>query len=248
MGAKILLYDLEVSRSIVEGYGTRWEYKPVKFIRHQLLMSYSYKWLGEKKIHFRHMHGYADQTAFVQSLADIIDQADITIAHNLKRFDDPMGNTLFITNDVSPPSPNHQIDTLQVARRVFKFPSNSLNDLAEYLDLGSKEKITYADIEDEFLRGPSLSIIRKMQKYNDKDVKLLEAIYLKLRPYMKNHPNIAVMGDAEGCPRCGSHDRQYRGYRYTNTMVYRQMHCNNCKAWYRERTADKDIQNRPEFA
>lgn len=244
---KILLYDLEVSRQVVEGYGNRWEFKVVKVLRHQLLMSYSYKWLGEKKIHFRHMHGYKDQKAFVESLAKLMDECDIAIAHNLNRFDDKMSNRFFIEHGIKPPAPYKRIDTLQVARSVAKFPGNSLNDLAEFLGLGMKEKITYADIETDFLENPTFPIINKMKKYNNKDVELLEGIYIKLRPYMKNHPNISVIDDAEGCPKCGSTDRHYRGYAYTNVTIYRRIRCNGCGGWYRERTQDKDIQNKPEF-
>lgn len=244
---KILLYDLEVSRSIVEGYGNKWEFKVVKTIRPQILMCYAYKWLGDKNIRFVTIHDYHTYKEFVQSLADRLDEADIAVAHNLNKFDDKMSFRFFIKDDIAPPSPYHKIDTLQVARGHFKFESNSLNDLAEYLDIGSKEKITYADLEDDFLNNPTWKIIKKMEKYNKKDIVLLEGIYLKMRPYMKNHPNIAVIDDAGGCPKCGSHERQYRGYSYTKTGVYRNIFCKGCKGWYKERQLDKDIQNRPDY-
>lgn len=250
MPAKVLLYDLEVSRSIVEGYGNRWEFKVVKVVRHQFLMSYSYKWLGEKKIHFRHMHGYKTKKEFVESLAKLMNECDVAIAHNLNRFDDKMSNRFFIEEGIEPPAPYKRIDTLQVARSVAKFPGNSLNDLSEFLGLGSKEKITYADIEDDFINNPTWSILKKMEKYNKKDVELLEGIYLKLRPYMKNHPNMAIYGDAEGCPTCGSKDRDYlHSPVRTNTMTYRTLRCRNpeCGRTYRERMADKEMQNKPDF-
>ena len=246
---KILLYDIEVSRAIVEGYGNKWEFKVIKVVRPQMLMSFSWKFLGEKKVHFHHMHGYKTYKDFVQSLADTLGQSQTRVAHNGINFDDKMANTFFITEGVELPPPHKSIDTCRVARQKLKFPSNSLNDLGEYLGVGSKEKITYADIEDDFMSDkPSWKSIKHMEKYNNQDVVLLEKIYLKLRPLMSNHPNVAVQGDPDGCPKCGSHDRQYRGYRYTNAMVYRSIRCNNCGGWYRERLADKDIQNRPEYS
>lgn len=146
---KILLYDLEVSRQVVEGYGNKWDFKVVKTLRHQQLMSYAYKWLGEKTIHFKHMHGFKEYKDFVQSLADIQNKADIVVAHNSK-FDNKMSNRFFIEQGIEPPKPYKTIDTLQVARSNFKFPGNSLNDLSEFLGIGEKEKITYADIETDF--------------------------------------------------------------------------------------------------
>lgn len=247
----ILLYDLEVSREIVEGYpGNKYgEYKVVEVLRHQMLMSYAYKWLGDKTVHFRHMHEYKTQEEFVQSLWDLLDKANIAIAHNLKRFDDKMANRFMIQFHMIPPSPHKQIDTLQVARSKFKFPGNSLNALGEFLGLGSKEKITYADIETDFINSPSWGVIKKMEKYNKQDVVLLEKIYLRLRPWMTNHPNMAVYsGDAEGCPMCGSHNRDYlHSPVYTNTMAYRSVRCRDCHHPYRERLADPDIQNKPEY-
>lgn len=245
--AKILFEDLEVSRQIVEGYGNKWEFKVVKILRHQFLMSYSYKWLGEKPIHFRHMHGYKDMKTFVQSLRDLEDEADIIIGHNLNRFDDKMGNRFYIEHGIDPPSPYKMIDTLQIARSVFKFPGNSLNDLAEFLGVGKKEKITYADIETDFIANPTVSIINKMKKYNNKDVELLEGIYLKMRPFIRNHPNLSVIGDSRACPKCGGKHLNYRGYAYTNTMKYHRVQCQDCRGWFRERVADKEEQNKPDY-
>lgn len=245
---KILLYDIEVSRAVVEGYGNKWEFKVIKVKRPQMLMSYSYKWLGEKQVHFRHMHGYPTYKDFVQSLADVLGSSQVRVAHNGINFDDKMANTFFITEGVEIPPPYKSIDTCRVARQKLKFPSNSLNDLGEYLGVGKKEKVTYADIEDDFMSdNPSRKSIKQMEKYNNQDVVLLENVYLKLRPLMTNHPNMAVQGDAEGCPTCGSHNRQYRGYQFTKTGVYRSVYCKDCGGWYKERTLDKDIQNKPEY-
>lgn len=245
---KILLYDIEVSRAVVEGYGNKWEFKVVKVKRHQMLMSFSWKWLGEKQVHFHHMHGYATYKEFVESLSKTLAQSDIIVAHNGINFDDKMSNTFFITEGVEIPPPYKSIDTCRVARQKLKFPSNSLNDLGEYLEVGTKEKITYSDIEDDFMsHKPSWKSIKHMEKYNNQDVVLLEKIYYKLRPLMQNHPNVAVRGDADGCPKCGSHDRIYWGYTYNNTTTYRRIKCKGCGGWYRERVLNKDLQNRPEF-
>lgn len=37
---KTLLYDLEVSREVVEGYRNKYDFNVVKVIRHQFMMSY----------------------------------------------------------------------------------------------------------------------------------------------------------------------------------------------------------------
>ena len=227
---------------MVEGYGNRWEFKLVKTIKEQQLMSFAYKWLGDKKVSYLSRHDFKTYEAFVFSLWELIDEADIVIAHNAKRFDNKMAMRFFIEAGLTPPSPYRTIDTLLVARSEFKFPGNSLNDLSAFLGIGEKEKITYADIETDFMSdNPSHKTLKLMEKYNKKDVDLLEKLYLKLRPYIRNHPNLAVISQKPNtCVQCGGDHLQSRGYAVSNSAVYKRFHCQDCGKWQRTRLADKE--------
>lgn len=250
---KLLFYDLEVCRDIVEGYGNKWEFKPVKWLRHQELMCYSYKWMGDKKPTFVHRYQFNSMKEFVQSLCDLLHEADIAVAHNGKKFDDKMSNRFFVKNDVDPPSPFFSIDTLQVARSKFKFPGNSLNDLAVYLGLGEKAHITYADLEDDFMGGnPTRKTLRLLKTYNDMDVELLEKLYYKLRPYIANHPNMArLMNVHDACPQCGNTDEDQIGrekWRPTKMGLYMQYKCKKCKKYFQSaRPIDPTFDVKPRF-
>lgn len=252
----ILCYDTEVSQAVVSGYGNKWDFKVVKFIRPQQLMCYAYKWVGEKKTHYVSRHDFKTYKAFVQSLADLLNSAPIVVAHNAVDFDNKMSNTFFVTEGIDAPRPFKTIDTLKVARSVFKFPSNSLKDLAEFLGIGHKESITYASLEDDFMTDrPSLRTKRLMKRYTVKDVDLLEKIYLIERPFMKTHPNMAAYtGNKFACPRCGSPDfLQKRGKRIRGMTEVQEFACLNvlkdgtrCGAWPTQRLADKGTE-RPEL-
>lgn len=250
---RILLYDTEVSRDVVEGYGKKWEFKVVKTLRHQELMCFAYSWLGDTvkrkvdgvwvevpKVHYisRHDVSYTD---LVQKLRDLLDEAHVVIAHNANGFDNKMANRFFIKEGIAPPSPYKSVDTLAVARREFKFQSNSLKDLATYLDLGAKESITYADLEDDFMSdNPSQRTKRLMERYNKMDVILLEKIYLKFRPFIKNHPNWGDLSQLDGvCPKCGSPNLSPRGFLPTRTGLKRRYCCDDCKGWSSEATLKK---------
>jgi DNA-directed RNA polymerase subunit RPC12/RpoP len=70
-----------------------------------------------------------------------------------------------------------------------------------------------------------------MIKYNNQDVRGLEDVYLKLRPYIKNHPNLGViMGDSV-CPNCGSShlEEEYNKFYYTSANKFQIYRCMNCK-------------------
>jgi len=237
---RIILWDTEVSAAIVKGYGNKWDFRYVKELQPQFLMSYSWKELDEKKIHFVHMHQFKNQKEFVQSLSELLNSADITVAHNGINFDDKMANTFFIKNGVDRPSPSKSVDTLRVARRKFKFPSNSLGDLGQYLGLGEKVDVGYMKLEDAFIAGEAKAI-KEMKKYNDQDVRLLEAIYRVFLPYTDNHPNMGVYMREEGvCPHCGGSSLQSRGESYRVTGSVKQYFCKDCKSWSYDRMATPD--------
>jgi len=73
---------------------------------------------------------------------------------------------------------------------------------------------------------------KQMIQYNKRDVELLEKIYLHLRPWVQNHPNISILEDKpNGCPNCGSLNLQKRGRGITQTGVYQKYQCNECGSW-----------------
>ena len=72
-----------------------------------------------------------------------------------------------------------------------------------------------------------------MERYNKRDVTLLEELYEKLRPWIPNHPSFAVMAGEDVCPACGSADIQRRGYAYTAQTAYQQFVCKACGKWSR---------------
>lgn len=237
---KILFFDIEVSRDIVEGYGPKYEFKVVKTIRHQELMCFAYRWKGEKKIHYvsrNHAGGYDEM---LQHLWNILDDADIVIAHNGNRFDVKMANRFFVHAGLGPVKPFKSVDTLQVARSTFKFQSNSLQDLCEYLSIGSKEKINYADLEHDFLNNPTPKIERLMERYNKQDIVLLELLYETFLPYIKNHPNLGDIAGLDGvCPKCMSPNILPYGSSPRRNGRVKAYRCEDCGGRCNENTVKK---------
>lgn len=154
--------------------------------------------------------------------------------HNSKRFDDKMANYFFVKHNMTPPSPYKEVDTLQLARKYFKFNRNNLDYLDKFLGGAGKTETTYADVWKDLLDGDKKA--RKhasvlMKKYNEGDVLALERIYNKLLPWADNHPNMALMaGESHICPRCGNaSDFRVKAYRRTgvqvNAIQYECLHC-----------------------
>lgn len=237
--AKILLFDLEVSPNLGWFYG-QYDTTPIKIEQPPILLAMSWKWLGEKGkpqgctiIDFKQLDSF-DDSGIVRKLWTLLDEARIIIAHNCKRFDEKMANAFFLRYGMNPPSPYQSFDTLQTARKYFKFDNNKLDYLGKLLVGEGKTSVTYGDCWDKMLNG-SLKERKKyshlMDIYCRRDVEVLEKVYYKLLPWATNHPNVALSAGVDFiCPRCGN-DSKFRAksYRRTgaqvNAIQYECLHC-----------------------
>jgi hypothetical protein len=244
---KILLFDLETSPNLSYTWG-RWEQDVIAFKKEWELLSVAYKWLGEKTVHCITRPDFKDKTdkSLVVALKKLLDEADIVIAHNGDEFDIKKANAKFIEHDLGPTTAFQKIDTKKIAKRYFKFNSNSLDDLGNLLGLGRKMKTGGFDLWLDCMAGKP-EAWRKMAQYNKQDVLLLERVYLKLRPWMDNHPNVSFLKDEfpDGCPKCGYGNLRSSGFKYNLTGKYRQYRCSGCGGYCLGRTAEKV--NKPEY-
>ena len=232
---KILLLDIETAPNIGYSWG-KYEQNIPEFLQESYMLSFSAKWLNNKKTL---VYGLPDfpgyeknktcDKSLCQKLWELIDEADIIIAHNGDRFDLRKINSRFTINGFRPPSPYKTIDTLKVAKKYFGFNSNKLNDLGKTLGLGKKVDTGGFQLWLQCMSGDR-NAWRKMKNYNKMDTILLEKIYLRLRPWITNHPNI-VTTSCYKCNSCGSQNIQLRGYNYSKMGRAQRWQCKNCYSW-----------------
>lgn len=235
---RILVFDIETSPNLGYIWG-KYEQNVIEFTKEWHMMSFSYKWLGDKKTHVialpdfkRYKTHPEDDSSLVGALWALFDEADIIIAHNGDKFDIKKANAKFLEHGMTPPSPYKTIDTLKIARKYFALNSNKLDDLGMLLGVGRKVKHAGFELWKGCMGGNSSSW-KKMKEYNKQDVVLLEKVYLKLRPWHSGHPSVSVYGDHTACPKCGSHSLQKNGVRVTQTTIYQQMICRSCGGYVR---------------
>jgi hypothetical protein len=245
---RTLLYDLEIAPLLGYAYEV-WEANIIKVVRQPYIMSFAWKWLGEKHIGVCSLPDFPatyeddphNDHCVALKLHTLLNAADIVVAHNATKFDNKVAAARFMDHGFGPPAPFKTVDTLTAARKYFRFGNNGLDKLCGRLGIGEKTKDRHHDLWPLCLEGDRVAWAQ-MAEYNKRDVELLEGLYLTLRPYMTTHPN--AWGD--GCPRCGGADLQSRGTARTNAGVYRRFQCQDCGAWSRERLADKTAE-RPEL-
>ncbi len=242
---KILYYDIETAPNLAYVWG-QYQQDVIAHEREWYMMCVSYRWEHQKRTHVcamvdfpeAYMKDPENDYHVVKKLWELIDEADIVIAHNGDKFDMRKANARFVKHGLGPASPVKSVDTLKVARRYFMFNSNRLNHVGQHLGLGQKVDTGGFQTWAGCMRG-DMKAWKTMIKYARQDVDLLRDVYLALRPWMKNHPNLNIHTKEHACPTCGSYNLQRRGYKTTQTTSYQQWQCNDCRSYSRSRLAEK---------
>lgn len=241
--SKILILDIETAPNIAYVWGA-WKQNvgQNQWVQKSHIMSFAAKWLGEAKVIYNECRK-ADDRELIRNLFDLLDEADIVVAHNGHKFDLPTIIGRGVVHGYRPPSPYYVVDTLLVARREFRFVSNSLANLCNEMGLTKKDshkKFPGFELWLECLRGND-EAWDEMRHYNVQDVITLEELYLRIRPYMRYHPNISsyVDGQTVSCPKCDSVDSERRGvYRTKSGLQYQRYRCKSCGGWHRARLSE----------
>jgi len=234
---KILLLDIETAPNLAYVWGM-WQQNISmdKIVANGHVLCWAAKWYGEKGMHFRSVRSGAK--GMLKQIHSMLDEADAVVHYNGSSFDIPTLNKEFLTHDMTPPAPYKQIDLLSVVRDRFRFPINKLDYVVQQLGLGQKVRHPGFQMWVDCMAGDEAAWA-KMAKYNQGDVVILERLYDKLKPWVRNHPNVGVYdpSDLEKCPHCGSKHLQRRGVAVTRDNSYQRYQCTDCGAWSRGKKA-----------
>lgn len=233
---RVVLYDIETAPSLGYYFDRYRENNIVSTVESWFMLSFAYKVQGRKKIHYHCLADYPGYSrnkkcdkALVTDLHRLVfSSADILIGHNIDRFDSRKSKARFLAHGLSPTPPVKTIDTLKLARRVFKMDSNRLAAVGEYLGLGGKAVTTGWKLWEDCING-DLAAYRKMGVYNRRDVDLLEQVFDRLAPW---HPNPPAMTYSGACPSCQSHHVTQRGFNVSKTRRTQRLQCQGCGHWY----------------
>ncbi len=237
---KILCLDIETAPSIGAYFQLYREGNIVWNERDWYILSFSVKWLGQKKVHTyalpdfkRYKIDPEDDFELVAKIAEFIEETDAIVAHNGDQFDMKKIRTRMIVHGMKPLSKVKQIDTKKIAKSVFGFDSNKLDDIARQLGLGRKIEHEGISLWKKCLQGDKKAW-KTMKDYNTQDTILQEKVYLELRPWMTNHPNQNIFtGHTHACPVCGENNTQKRGFSISRVGKRQRYQCQevSCGAW-----------------
>lgn len=251
MNSHVLIFDIETSPI----RGTAWRTYDTNLVwveQDWHIMSFAWKWLGKRQTYCLALPDFKDEYKIdptndyylLERLHQLFTMADVVVAHNGDRFDQKKTNARLIQHGFNPPEPYKTIDTLKVAKKYFAFTSNHLDDLGEYLNVGHKLDTGGKGLWQACLEGDAKAW-KKMKAYNKQDVVLLEKVYLKLRPWIDNHPSMALMEEKpDSCPKCGKGPLIKGGTRMTKLGRSQRYQCTACGGWCYNRLTVTDKETR----
>lgn len=241
---KVLILDIETSPLLSYCWGLFDQTIPLNQIHQDwFVLSWSAKWLGDPPSKTMYMDqrdakNIENDKKILKALWKLIDEADIVISQNGRRFDIPKLNARFISHGFQPPSSFKHIDILQVTRRKFGFTSHKLEYMTNKLCVKYKKqkhrKYPGFELWKECLSG-NLEAWQSMENYNKYDVLSLEELYNIVIPW-DNSINFNLYTDEEtNTCKCGSTKFNSKGYHYTATGKFKRYKCVKCGAEQRSR-------------
>ena len=241
---KILLLDIETAPML----GYVWALFDQNVALNQLksdwyILSWSAKWLGDAPDQVmykdqRNAKNIEDDSKILKDIWNLLDECDVVITQNGKKFDIKKLNARFIQHGFKPPSSFRQIDTLVIAKKHFGFTSNKLeymtNKLCKKYKKLSHAKYSGFELWKQCLAG-NLDAWNEMKTYNIHDVLSLEELYYVLQPWDNSiNFNVYHEGSKPLC-NCGCDEFLPKGYKYTNTGKFRRLVCTSCGAEYQSK-------------
>lgn len=165
------------------------------------ILSYCAKFKGCDDVIYEDLQGsddFEDDSKLLGNLWKLMNEADIIVGQNSKRFDVKKINARLVLNGYPKPSTFRQIDTLLIAKAQFGFTSNKLQYMTDKLCTQYK-KLEHGKFAGHLLWSECMKnnpeAWAEMKLYNVNDVLSLEELYDILSSWDSTLPNFDVYVD-----------------------------------------------------
>lgn len=244
-GPRILIFDTETAAATALTFG---RFK-VNLSQDNILenggwiLCACWRWLGESDVHSIYLSPQeveeCDDSKIVARLFELYEEADAVLAHNSLGFDHKVVQARAIYHGFPALPLVKVLDTLQLVRKYLKLPSNRLDAIGEFFNLGRKISTGGISLWKEVQSGDR-EAMAKMVEYCEQDVNLLYDVYLRTRHLGRAgsdfNAGLYYDDDLVRCRVCGSTDVESTG-RTTETALnsFEEVRCNDCGAVHRHR-------------
>lgn len=154
--------------------------------------------------------------AIVVKIIELINASDVLVTFNGKRFDLKLLNTRALFWGLPPITAKKHVDLFEQAKKSFKFPSNSMQNVSKYLGLEGKLATGGTLLWERCANYDNKEVcdnaLIEMETYNRQDIEATRDLHVRLLGWGKNTPNIGTIAkskdglDGLRCTHCGSND------------------------------------------
>ena len=255
----ILYFDLETSPELGWVWG-RWKQNlgDVQIERYSHLLSASWAFndgeVQSVRLTPEDVKNEDDLTVVVD-MVKAINNADIIVGFNSKKFDIKVLKTRMIKWNLPPMKPVKHLDIMQIAKAQMRFPSNSMDNISKYLGYSElkiatggfdlwKRCMNYRDVEE------CDKALKEMELYNKGDIEVTRNLFKKFQGWstgvnvgtMVN--NLSPHNATLRCTKCGSDDIFLEdGFAYTASSGFNLYRCGNteCRGVSRISSSGKNL-------
>ena len=237
MKRKRLFYDIETSFCKGHFWRPGWNQTihPSQITDHAKIISIHWKWEGDDKV-YNLDWGLSKQCdkKMLEKFIKQINKADELVTHNGKRFDTPWLRTRAIYHDLEFPHTIREIDTYKLAKKYLNLPSYSLKEICDYYNLEAKKDAGGMETWVKVVYHKNKEALDHLLYYGDGDIISLEAVFNKLKPYVKPSMHYAVLRGNEKfhCPECGALPYYNKMYTTAEGTIKHYMKCPSCKSTF----------------
>ena len=167
------------------------------------------------KLSHKDIENEDDLTAIID-LVEAINKADVIVTFNGVKFDLKYLKTRMLKWGLPPLKPVKHIDLFLQAKKHFRFPSNSMNNICKYLGYSElktstdfdlwKRCINYKDKQD------CETALTEMEMYNRQDIVVTRNLFKQIQGWTTGINVGTILNSKENvnetirCPKCGSDD------------------------------------------
>lgn len=256
---KVLVYDIETAPILASVWGLWDQRVGLNMIDSDWhIMSWSAKWLDspESEVMYmdqRHKKNIEDDKPLLKEIWNLLDEADMVITQNGKKFDQKKLNARFVMSGMQPPSSYKHIDTLRIAKKHFAFTSNKLAYMTDKLCTKYKKlshgKFPGFELWKECMAG-NQEAWQEMEDYNRYDVLSLEELYRILVPWDNTFNFNTYHDSTDVYCKCGNNTFSKNGFYHSSAGKYQKYKCKKCGHESRDKvnllSKDKRKSLRPE--
>ena len=133
----------------------------------------------------------------VVKLIEAINSCDVVVTFNGKKFDVKKLNTRALYWGLPPVAIPRHIDLMQDAKRLFKFPSNSMQNISQYLGEDGKINTGGSRLWQRCAEYDNYEVcdaaLQEMLEYNLQDINATRDLHKRFMGWSKNTPNIGTI-------------------------------------------------------